>query len=44
VVIPANSTATVVFPAGKKVTLDGKGVATTSGLQITAGSYDFMVK
>ena len=44
VVIPANSTATVVFPAGKKVSLDGKEVTMTNSLQITAGSYDFIVK
>jgi alpha-L-rhamnosidase len=43
VVVPANSTATVTFPAGKKALLNGKDVATT-GLKITSGSYEFIVK
>jgi alpha-L-rhamnosidase len=43
VVIPANSTATVSFPAGKKAWLNGKEVA-AKGLKIASGSYEFMVK
>ena len=42
-VVPANSTATVTFPAGKKASLNGKEVVAT-GLKIASGSYEFLVK
>ncbi|MES2378807.1 MAG: glycoside hydrolase family 78 protein [Bacteroidota bacterium] len=44
VTVPANSTATVVLPAGKKVSLNGKAVAIGKGLKIASGSYEFTVK
>jgi alpha-L-rhamnosidase len=43
VVVPANSTATITLPAGKKGYLNGKEV-TANGLKIVAGSYEFTVK
>jgi alpha-L-rhamnosidase len=43
VVVPANSTATVTFPAGKKAYLNGKEVA-VGGLNVSAGSYEFVLK
>jgi alpha-L-rhamnosidase len=43
VTVPANSTAAVTFPAGKKATLGGKDVA-ANGLKIASGSYEFLVK
>jgi alpha-L-rhamnosidase len=41
VTIPANTTATITFPQGKKVYLDGKPVNNLKGLAITAGTYSF---
>jgi alpha-L-rhamnosidase len=43
VVVPANSTATVSLPAGKKAYLNGKEVA-ANGLNITSGNYEFTVR
>lgn len=44
VTVPANSTATVVLPAGKKVSLNGKAVVIDKGLKIVSGSYEFVVR
>ncbi|MFD2146562.1 alpha-L-rhamnosidase [Mucilaginibacter antarcticus] len=42
-IVPANSSATVTFPSGKKAYLNGKEVA-GNGLRISSGSYEFTVK
>lgn len=46
VTVPANSSASIVFPAeaGKKVYLAGKAINTTAPYQVVAGSYEFEVK
>ncbi|MEO7216050.1 family 78 glycoside hydrolase catalytic domain [Mucilaginibacter sp.] len=41
VTIPANTTATITFPQGKKVYLDGKPLNTVKGIAINAGTYSF---
>ncbi|MES2810617.1 MAG: family 78 glycoside hydrolase catalytic domain [Bacteroidota bacterium] len=42
VVVPANSTATLTFPTGKKAYLNGKEVG--GSLNVSSGSYEFTVK
>jgi alpha-L-rhamnosidase len=44
VVIPANSTGTIVFPAGKKVVSNGAIVNAGNGLKVGAGSYVYLIK
>ncbi|TSJ37216.1 Bacterial alpha-L-rhamnosidase [Mucilaginibacter corticis] len=44
VVIPANSTGTVVLPSDKKAYLNGKEVAMGDGLKVASGSYEFILK
>ncbi len=44
VTIPANSSGTIIFPAGKTVTANGKAVNAVNGLKVVAGSYVYEVK
>jgi len=44
VVIPANSTGTIIFPAGKTITANGKAVNAVNGLKVVAGSYVYLIK
>ncbi|WP_158992847.1 alpha-L-rhamnosidase [Mucilaginibacter sp. L196] len=44
VIIPANSTATITFPANKKVYLHGTLIQQNQQYKITSGSYEFEIK
>ncbi|ASU33388.1 alpha-L-rhamnosidase [Mucilaginibacter xinganensis] len=44
VTVPANSTATLSFPSGKKVFQGSRQIVTTSGLKVASGSYVYLVK
>ncbi|MDP9081875.1 MAG: glycoside hydrolase family 78 protein [Bacteroidota bacterium] len=44
VTIPANSTGTIIFPAGKKVTERSTPVNAVNGLKVSAGSYSYLIK
>jgi len=44
VTIPANSTATITFPTGKKIYLDGKELITNQPYKALAGKYEFKIE
>jgi alpha-L-rhamnosidase len=44
ITIPANSTATVVFPAGSKIMSHSMPINAENGLRVSAGSYVYLVK
>ncbi|MGZ3872712.1 MAG: family 78 glycoside hydrolase catalytic domain [Mucilaginibacter sp.] len=44
VTIPANSTATIIFPAGKKVFANGQLINTVNGQRVAAGNYVYEVR
>lgn len=44
VTVPANSTATIVFPVGKKVTEQSVVVNASNGLKVAAGNYTYLIK
>ncbi|OOQ61143.1 alpha-L-rhamnosidase [Mucilaginibacter pedocola] len=43
VTIPANTTAGVVLPQGKKASLNGKAISTAKAIEISAGTYRFTI-